>query len=318
MEQQAVTISVITYNSSKYVLETLESIKAQTYPNLVLHICDDCSTDNTIEICEKWIKVNSHRFINTNIIVPEHNTGVSANCNRAMDACETEYHKEIAGDDILLPNCIQDNIEYVKSHTEAIVVFSKIKAFGASKERNEQVASVFDYYFFELNIESQLKRLINSGNCIPAASCFYNIKALRELKMRNDERIPLLEDWPKWINMLKKGIRFHFLNVETVLYRISEDSLSTTLLASPKYYYSCRLFYYNYRFEEKYKENPERTVEEIINHEYNIYANTVIIVNNLQNSYNNAVNSWSYRIGDFLLKPVRFLKHIYYKTKTYF
>ena len=57
-----VTIIVATYNSSKYVLETLESIKNQTYPHLSLIITDDCSTDDTVDICKKWVGLNESRF----------------------------------------------------------------------------------------------------------------------------------------------------------------------------------------------------------------------------------------------------------------
>ena len=57
-----VSIIVITYNSSKYVLETLESAKAQTYQNIELIVTDDCSNDNTVEICRKWIEENKERF----------------------------------------------------------------------------------------------------------------------------------------------------------------------------------------------------------------------------------------------------------------
>ncbi len=51
-----VSIVVITYNSAKFILETLESSKAQTYKNIELIISDDCSTDNTVEICQQWIR----------------------------------------------------------------------------------------------------------------------------------------------------------------------------------------------------------------------------------------------------------------------
>ena len=50
-----VSIIVITYNSAKFVLETLESAKAQTYQNIELIISDDCSSDNTIEIWDHRI-----------------------------------------------------------------------------------------------------------------------------------------------------------------------------------------------------------------------------------------------------------------------
>ncbi len=54
-ENPLVSIIVCTYNSSKYVLETLESAKEQTYQNVELIVSDDCSTDNTVELCRKWI-----------------------------------------------------------------------------------------------------------------------------------------------------------------------------------------------------------------------------------------------------------------------
>ena len=52
-----VSIVVITYNSAEYVLETLESAKAQTYQNIELIVSDDCSADNTVETCSRWQNV---------------------------------------------------------------------------------------------------------------------------------------------------------------------------------------------------------------------------------------------------------------------
>ena len=133
-KKPTVTVSVTTYNSAKYVAETLESIKNQSYPNLILQISDDCSTDNTIDICKSWINKNKDRFVKTKIIVPESNTGVTGNCNRAWDACETRYFKGIAGDDLLLPYCIEKNMQYVTQHPEAIFVFSKIQVLELMKK----------------------------------------------------------------------------------------------------------------------------------------------------------------------------------------
>lgn len=55
MYNPLVSVIVITYNSAKYVLETLESIRVQSYQNIELIISDDCSKDNTIDICRNWI-----------------------------------------------------------------------------------------------------------------------------------------------------------------------------------------------------------------------------------------------------------------------
>lgn len=259
-----VTIGVLTYNSSKYVIETLESIKAQTYPNIILQISDDCSTDKTIEICKNWIEKNKERFVKTKIIVPKHNTGVSANANRNWDACETEWFKSIAGDDLLLPNCIEDNMKYVEEHPDAIFVFSKPKAFGVSKKKCElYLKRRFDYSFFSMEPEMQYDK-IRYGSCLPAAAVFSNINKIRDIGLRHDERIPLLEDRPKWLNAIKLGIKFHFYNKETVAYRIREDSLSNKETLSPLFYKSTRLCYYYYTFQPSYHNNPDKAIYDAV------------------------------------------------------
>ena len=245
-----VTIVVVTYNSSQYVLETLESIKAQTYPHLALVISDDCSTDKTVKLCKEWVKENKQRFVSTKVLESPVNTGVSANGNRAEAACETKWVKGIAGDDILLPNCIQDNMDYVAEHPDTVYLFSKINVFGPNKRQNHLFENIFDYSFFQLTPEQQYERLIFKGNCIPASTCFSNREKTKELGVKNDERIPMLNDHPKWLNALKKGIFFHFMVKVTVLYRVHGASLSTSRVQSPKYYKSCRLFYYYYLRDE--------------------------------------------------------------------
>lgn len=59
-----VSIIVITYNSSKYIVETLESAKNQTYTNIELIISDDNSKDDSVFSYENCIKQKSLRFNN--------------------------------------------------------------------------------------------------------------------------------------------------------------------------------------------------------------------------------------------------------------
>ena len=66
-----VSVAVIAYNSAEYILETLESIKAQTYDKIELIVSDDCSLDGTVEICHKWIDANKSRFVDICIVVVE-------------------------------------------------------------------------------------------------------------------------------------------------------------------------------------------------------------------------------------------------------
>ena len=68
-------------------------------------VVDDCSNDNTISICEKWLETYGHRFVNTKIVTVPINMGTSANCNRAIREAQGEWFKGLAGDDIFCPDC---------------------------------------------------------------------------------------------------------------------------------------------------------------------------------------------------------------------
>ncbi len=100
-QEPLISIVVVTYNSAKYVLETLESAKSQTYQNIELIVTDDYSTDDTVAICQKWLNKNKARFVRSQLVTSEKNTGIPANLNRGIKASKGEFIKPIAGDDTM-------------------------------------------------------------------------------------------------------------------------------------------------------------------------------------------------------------------------
>ena len=227
MNKPIVSISVITYNSSKYVLDTLESVKAQTYSPLELVVSDDCSTDDTVALCRDWIEKNKERFVSTKVVAAPKNRGISSNYNQGMDNCTGEYIKEIAGDDMLLPNCVEDYVNFVTDHPDAYFCFGRAIVFDGSEERRKHYEQFFLYDYFQLSPREQYRSLLEDGNFICSATFFYNRRKMIELGIRNDERIPMMEDYPKWINILAKGGKLSFLDKEVVKYRMSSTGLSS-------------------------------------------------------------------------------------------
>lgn len=287
-----VSIPVITYNSSQTVLDTLESIKFQTYKNLELILSDDASRDDTVSICKEWIEKNRSRFIRVLLIEGKSNVGISANANRALSSCEGEWVKGIAGDDILFPDCISRFVEYVCKHQSAVYVFAKIKAFGGSKRDIKLYEDRFNNVFFSVPREEQYQLLLR-GICPPAPTAFYHREKVKELGVLNDERIPFMEDLPKWVSLYRKGVSFDFLDEYVVNYRLGGIS-TTKAWFDYLGYKNLRLFYFYYVFEEKYKEDPIKAVEEVVDYE-------VRTMKQLRESK-------SFRIGDAILKPLRIVK----------
>ncbi len=292
-----VSVAVITYNSAQTILETLESIKIQTYPELELIISDDCSTDNTISVCQQWINSNKARFYQTKIIEAPANTGISANCNRAEDACIGDWVKLIAGDDILLPECIETYMQHVAERKDCPCIFSRVQCFSAFDGKTIGYYKSFDYSFFSLTREKQLNHLIYNGNCIPAASAFFNISLMRKLGIRNDERIPFLEDLPRWINILNAGYRLEYIDRNLVRYRVF-NSIST-METNPDFFYSGLLYTLLYLYPEWKKRDPidayQRLKERMGQSRPPLGTR----------------DSRSLRVGKFIMKPI-------YSTKDFF
>lgn len=258
--QPLVSVAVITYNSSATIVELLESIKSQTYPKLELVISDDASTDSTIAICDEWIKQNGKRFTNTEIVRVAKNTGISGNYNRAEAASHGDWIKIIAGDDLLLPQCIQSYINYVTQHTDAVYVFSRIIPFMGNGEQRKILDSPIRYDFFEWTIEEQYRYLIYERDEVPAPAVFFNKLGAERIGVKCDERIPMIDDWPRWVNLLKAGVRLHFIDEELVMYRISEQSMSSSSGKSDIFNKSMALFYIYYQYDEFKKDNKASAI----------------------------------------------------------
>ena len=247
-----VSIIVITYNSSKYVLETLESAKAQTYQNIELVVSDDCSTDDTVEICRKWIELNKSRFVRTELIVAIKNSGIAPNCNRGINLANGEWLKLIAGDDILYNNCIKINIENTYS-TEAKFFFSKFHVLSGNSEDIVNTEKAFEdkYYLFNGN---QFDNFMNVGYYFPTITFFANKNEVFKVGLYN-ENYPFHEDLPMWFKILKKGYRFSFIDDYTVQYRIHNNSIfnDNKQIISPLWFKSSKKFYYKEYFKENIK-----------------------------------------------------------------
>ncbi|ADT95181.1 glycosyl transferase family 2 [Shewanella baltica OS625] len=231
--KQIVTVAVITYHSAATVLETLDSIVGQSYgpKNIELIISDDGSKDNTVQIINEWLALHRAKFHTAKFFANEVNGGISKNCNVAWKAATSEWIKTIAGDDILLPNCLTDNIDFISvtnvSHVAAI--FSLMKVFHvASNEKlfQEQTSPSSNYFdFFELSAAKQNKYLKIHGLPI-APSSFIRRVALADVGYA-DERFKLMEDYPLWFKFTLNNYSLKLMKVPTVCYRKAESMSNT-------------------------------------------------------------------------------------------
>jgi glycosyltransferase involved in cell wall biosynthesis len=93
--QADVTIFLPVYNGANYIKEAIDSVLAQSYTNWTFLIVDNCSTDNTAELCQPYLA--DPRFT---YVLNETNLGIHGNFHKALSLCKTTYFAYLSHDDI--------------------------------------------------------------------------------------------------------------------------------------------------------------------------------------------------------------------------
>ncbi len=109
MSQPLVTVGMVTYNSSHYLKQAIESVLVSSYHNFELIISDDCSSDNTIDIAR------SYSDPRINIYKTEQNCYQYHNRNNVLNKAKGKYIIYIDGDDMIYPH----GLEYMVKMLEA-------------------------------------------------------------------------------------------------------------------------------------------------------------------------------------------------------
>ena len=115
-----VSVCIPVYNGEGFLLEALDSVKKQTYPNLELIISDDGSNDRSIEIIEHFLQEN--HFPST--LVTNTDRGIGKNWNNCVRHATGKYIKFLFQDDLLFPDCISEMVAMAELDDAVGLVFS--------------------------------------------------------------------------------------------------------------------------------------------------------------------------------------------------
>ncbi len=116
-----ISVVIANYNYGRYLAETIESVLAQTYPQVEIIFIDDGSTDNSLEIAQQYPIT----------VLAQENHGVSAARNNAAQYARGEYILFLDSDDLLYP----DSLEVLKAKLEtegprAGFAYGQLQYFG--------------------------------------------------------------------------------------------------------------------------------------------------------------------------------------------
>lgn len=217
-----VCICIPTYNAAVTVRETLESILNQTYPNLVVHISDNASIDDTLQVIEAIAdsRVTIHRHAE--------NVGGEANFNRCIQLAEGKYTAIFHADDVYEPEMVAKQAAFLEAHPEAGAVFTEASTIDETGNKIGEIrlpkgiASSGGLYDFV----TMLKAVLRHSNFFICPSVMVRTQVYQqEIKGWRGEQFKSSADLDLWLRILQQH-PVGYLAERLMRYRISNNQWS--------------------------------------------------------------------------------------------
>lgn len=122
-----VSIGLPVRNGGRYLAQAIESVLEQTYRDFELILCDNASTDNTAEICQRY----AARDARVRVERSERNVGAAGNFNRALRLARGEYFKWVAHDDLCAPTFIERCVAVLDAAPNVTVAHPRARLIDA-------------------------------------------------------------------------------------------------------------------------------------------------------------------------------------------
>ena len=152
-----VSLLVPVYNSEKYLPRFLESVLAQTWEPLELILCDDGSSDGSVEVITSYMDRFEERGISVSLIASEHKGQASA-INDALKLAKGEYLTWCDSDDYMFPGNIEKKVLWLKEHPYAGMVRNDGLVYdgdnetvirSSTKEEDRKEQDIFDQLLWQ-------------------------------------------------------------------------------------------------------------------------------------------------------------------------
>lgn len=211
-----ISIVMPVYNAQRFLPRAVESILTQTFKDFELVAVDDASTDKSLEILKKYQnKDNRIRIIQNNS-----NLQIALSLNRGVGEARSDIIARMDADDISLPERLETQYKYLKSHPKVAIVGANIIVI----DENEKQISTREYP----EKTNELKKIMFKYSPFAHPVVMFKKKAFEEFGGYDVTKVPC-EDIDLWF---KLGSKYEFATVQEYVlkYTIVKNSNSNKKL----------------------------------------------------------------------------------------
>lgn len=182
------SVVIPTYNRAAFIKATLQSVLNQTYPNFEIIVVDNCSTDNTDQVLDSFIRAGQIKFIKH-----EQNFERARSRNTGMKAARGDFLTLLDSDDYMYPNNLADAAKYAQTHPD-------IKCFHNLFEFVNSAGKVVRRYPMP-SLKNQ-RKAIAGGNFMSCIGDFIHREIYQRYEFDTTPELIGAEDWEFWLRVL--------------------------------------------------------------------------------------------------------------------
>ncbi len=207
-----ISVSMPAYNAEIYIAESIESVLNQNYQNFELIICDDGSTDRTLEI----IKSYERKDPRIKVFSMKENIGLASVRNFISSKAQGKYVALLDSDDLSTPDRFDEQVKVLESGVCDVCAseYYTLDMSNGKKRARHRYES-----------DADLKALLTIYNPI----CNSTTMMSRELMVKFPYQDNLKggpEDYDLWVNLTIAGYRFKTIKKALVTYRLHAGQIS--------------------------------------------------------------------------------------------
>ena len=288
-----VSVIIPCYNHGRFIDDAVDSILAQTFQDFEIIIVNDGSTDE--------YTVNKLKNYNKSKTVVHHteNRKLPAARNFGIRNSSGEFILTLDADDKFYPTFIEKAVAILNTKPHVGIVSSYLEAFG--------IFSLINSNFKSGGVENFLRENNSHASAMFRRKCFDETGGYNETFTNN------LEDWEFWLNITKRGWLIEILQEPLSLYRQIEGSLSSGLQEIrpelvKKMVTIHRELFEKYVVEAIYEREKHKRICDA-NSRWLFEENKI-----LRKMITDIKESWSYRIGNIIVRFVNSIKTVFKKN----
>lgn len=222
-EAPLVSVAIPVFNGLPYLPQTLESVRAQTYPNIEIVLVDGGSDEPAL----KYLR--SLQDLNVRVEFLSRGTPVAETWSRSCELAHGDFIKLLCQDDLLYATAIESQVEFLLKQESAGLVFSKRDVVDADGSVVSKGRGGLSGSSRVLDGREALRFGYLAGSNIygePEAVLFRRSALVNQLPWNSS--IPYLIDMEMYARVMLSG-KVGFLNETVGAFRISSQSWSTRL-----------------------------------------------------------------------------------------